>query len=64
MPNFWEAFWVFAVVASPLLGYAVAVALVRWFDAPGWLPGIGPLLGYAVLFSAVWVAVLIDDSRR
>jgi hypothetical protein len=37
---------------------------VRWFDAPGWLPGIGPLLGYAVLFSAVWVAVLIDDSRR
>ncbi|MGL6073616.1 MAG: hypothetical protein ACRC8S_05580 [Fimbriiglobus sp.] len=63
-PTFWEAFWFTAILAAPLIGGLVGIALNEWLGAPGWVIPVGALTGIASLFTGVWVVAQLDDHRR
>ncbi len=62
--NFWEIFWISAVLVAPMIGWAVGVGLRYWLGLPAWAVAISPLFGEAALFGVVWLLVRLDDRRR
>lgn len=60
-PTFWEAFWFFALLVTPVVAGVVGVGLGRWLGLPSWTVAVSPLFGWAALFGVVWVLVRRDD---